>query len=62
MRLVFFVEDKEHSKTAKFGIKEEARANRVSEDEIINDIVDGFWRFADSYKLNCHLENIEEKE
>ena len=61
MRLVFFVEDSEHQKTAGLNIKEEAKSNHISEDEIINNIVDEFWQFADSWELNCHLADIENK-
>ena len=61
MRLVFFVEDSEHCETAGLNIKEEAKINHISEDEIINNIVDEFWQFADSWELNCHLADIENK-
>ena len=61
MRLVFFVEDSEHCETAGLNIKKEAKLNHISEDEIINNIVDEFWQFADSWELNCHLADIEEK-
>ena len=61
MRLVFFVEDSEHCETAGLNIKEEAKINHISEDEIINNIVDEFWQFADSWELNCHLADIELK-
>ena len=60
MRLVFFVEDDEHCETAGLNIKKEAKLNHISEDEIINNIVDEFWQFADSWELNCHLADIEE--
>ena len=61
MRFVFFVEDSEHCETAGLNIKKEAKLNHISEDEIINNIVDEFWQFADSWELNCHLADIEEK-
>jgi len=60
MRFVFFVEDSEHSETAGLNIKEEAKRNHISEDDVINDIVDQFWEFANSWELNCHLADIEE--
>ena len=62
MRLVFFVEDKEHDESAGLDIKKEAKLNHVSEDDIINDIQNQFWEFAQSWELSCQLADIEKKE
>tara|TARA_Y100000310_G_scaffold278909_1_gene297708 strand:- start:350 stop:538 length:189 start_codon:yes stop_codon:yes gene_type:complete len=59
MRLVFFVEDKEHSKIAGTTIEKEAKLCNTSEDKIVNEYVEGFCRFAELYKLSGHLERIE---
>jgi len=62
MRLIFIVEDAEHDKSAGLNIKKEAKLNQMSEDTIINDIQDQFWRFAQSWELSCYLDDVKEKE
>ena len=62
MRLLFVVEDAEHDESAGLNIREEAKLNQVSEDEIINNIQDQFWSFAQSWELSCYLDDIKEKE
>ena len=62
MRMIFVVEDAEHDKSAGLDIKKEAKKNQVSEDTIINDIQDQFWRFAQSWELSCYLDDVKEKE
>ena len=59
MRMVFFVEDSKHDKSAGLDIGKESKLNSVSEDNIINDIQHQFWEFAQSLELNCTLENVE---
>ena len=62
MRLIFIVDDAEHDESAGLDIKEEAKKNQISEDTIINDIQDQFWRFAQSWELGCYLDDVKEKE
>lgn len=62
MKLVFIVEDAEHDKNAKLNIKKEAKNNHVSDDDVINDISDQFYRLGLDWGLNCYLTDIEEKE
>jgi len=61
MRFVFIVDDAEHDEAAGLNIREEAKLNKVSTDEIINDICNGFWQFAQSYELCCYTDDIYEK-
>ena len=61
MRMIFVVEDAEHDKSAGLDIKEEAKKNQISEDTIINDIQDQFWRFAQSWELSCYLDDVQIK-
>ena len=61
MRMIFVVEDAEHDESAGLNIKKEAKRNKVSEDTIINDIQDQFWRFAQSWELSCYLDDVKNK-
>ena len=61
MKLIFVVEDEGHDKSAGLNIIKEARLNGISEDEIINQIQDEFWQFAQSWELNCYLDDVQDK-
>ena len=57
MKLVFVVKDAKHDKSAGLDISKEAKSNKVSEDNIINDIVHEFWELAQAWGLTCYLDD-----